>query len=179
MRKGFTLIELLVVIAIIGILATLVITQVSGAQIRARNSNAKSDINQMGKAIELFKNSDLNGSATSIAAGADQAQVTLNGATGTSFTTIFSGSQTIGTSTNTLSTYGVAILKTAASSSAYTYTYNTDDGAATGKVLQNNAATCYVIFTNAVDTGGTNILGYKILNSIASDTDTAPTTTCS
>jgi prepilin-type N-terminal cleavage/methylation domain-containing protein len=55
LRSGFTLIELLVVIAIIGILATLVITQLSGAQTRAQNSNAKSDVLEMGKAIETWK----------------------------------------------------------------------------------------------------------------------------
>jgi type IV pilus assembly protein PilA len=55
LRSGFTLIELLVVIAIIGILATLVITQLSGAQTRAQNSNAKSDVLELGKAIETWK----------------------------------------------------------------------------------------------------------------------------
>jgi prepilin-type N-terminal cleavage/methylation domain-containing protein len=79
-RRGFTLIELLVVIAIIGILATLVITQLAGAQVRARNANAKSDITQIGKAIgiELTNNAamgdkyynavDTNGTATNLTA---------------------------------------------------------------------------------------------------------------
>ena len=60
-RKGFTLIELLVVIAIIGILATLVITQLAGARIKARNSSAKSDITEAGKAVEVFKGDELAG----------------------------------------------------------------------------------------------------------------------
>ncbi|CAN5177507.1 hypothetical protein BH11PAT4_BH11PAT4_3220 [soil metagenome] len=176
MRKGFTLIELLVVIAIIGILATLVITQVSGAQIRARNSNAKSDVNQMGKAIELFKNSDLNGATTIISAAADLSSLTLVGTTGNNFKQIFSGDMVIGAPGNISSRYGVAITRTAASSDAYTYRYHTDDGAATGRVFRNNAATCYIIYTNAVDVGSTDNLGYKITNSLTSDTDTLPTT---
>ena len=60
-RSGFTLIELLVVIAIIGILATLVITQLSGARVKARNSSAKSDITEAGKAVEVLKAEDLSG----------------------------------------------------------------------------------------------------------------------
>ncbi|MEZ0287040.1 MAG: type II secretion system protein [Candidatus Paceibacterota bacterium] len=53
-KRGFTLIELLLVIAIIGILATLIITQLSGAQAKSRNAAAKSDISQMGKGIESW-----------------------------------------------------------------------------------------------------------------------------
>ncbi len=60
-RRGFTLIELLVVIAIIGILSTLVVTQLNSARIRARNSQAKNDISEMGKSADLFKNDDTAG----------------------------------------------------------------------------------------------------------------------
>lgn len=54
-KGGFTLIELMVVVAIIAVLATMVLTQLAGAQTRARNSQAKSDISEMGKAIEYWR----------------------------------------------------------------------------------------------------------------------------
>jgi prepilin-type N-terminal cleavage/methylation domain-containing protein len=63
-KHGFTLIELLVVIAIIGPKA-LPITQLAGAQVRARNSNAKSDVTQIGKAIGVEQtNSTVLGGST-------------------------------------------------------------------------------------------------------------------
>lgn len=56
-NKGFTLIELLVVISIIGILATLLMANVAGVRERARDVQRKSDINQIQKALEMYKNS--------------------------------------------------------------------------------------------------------------------------
>jgi prepilin-type N-terminal cleavage/methylation domain-containing protein len=54
--KGFTLIEMLVVISIIGILATIVIANMSGVRERARDAQRKSDISQIQKAMEMYKN---------------------------------------------------------------------------------------------------------------------------
>lgn len=56
-KRGFTLIELLVVISIIGILATLLIANIGGVRERARDAKRKSDLNQIQKALELYKNS--------------------------------------------------------------------------------------------------------------------------
>ena len=56
-NSGFTLIELLVVISIIGILSTLLMANVGGVRERARDAQRKSDINQIQKALELYKNS--------------------------------------------------------------------------------------------------------------------------
>ncbi|MFZ5366302.1 MAG: type II secretion system protein [Patescibacteria group bacterium] len=56
-KSGFTLIELLVVISIIGILATLLMANVAGVRERARDAQRKSDINQIQKALEMYKNS--------------------------------------------------------------------------------------------------------------------------
>ncbi len=56
-NKGFTLIELLVVISIIGILATLLIANIGGVRERARDAKRKSDLNQIQKALEMYKNS--------------------------------------------------------------------------------------------------------------------------
>jgi prepilin-type N-terminal cleavage/methylation domain-containing protein len=57
-KKAFTLIEMLVAITVIGILASLVINRVELSRVKARNSQAKSDISQAGRAIELYKNDD-------------------------------------------------------------------------------------------------------------------------
>jgi len=54
---GFTLIELLVVISIIGILSTLLMANVGGVRERARDAQRKNDINQVQKALEMYKNS--------------------------------------------------------------------------------------------------------------------------
>lgn len=52
--KGFTLIELLVVISIIGILATMLMINLNIANKKARDSQRKSDLNQIYTAIEAF-----------------------------------------------------------------------------------------------------------------------------
>lgn len=54
MKRGFTLIELLVVVAIIGILATVLIVNVSAAQNKARASKVRSDLTAISKAGELL-----------------------------------------------------------------------------------------------------------------------------
>lgn len=54
-QKGFTLIELLVVIAIIGILAGFIIVSMSGASDAANDSRRKADINQLAKAVMIWK----------------------------------------------------------------------------------------------------------------------------
>lgn len=56
LNKGFTLIELLVVIAVLGILAAVVLVAINPtARIQdARNSGVRSDIGQVGTAIEAY-----------------------------------------------------------------------------------------------------------------------------
>ena len=66
---GFTLIELLVVIAIIGILSTLAIMALGSARQKARDSKRVADLNQIGKALELYF-SDNNAYPTIITIGA-------------------------------------------------------------------------------------------------------------
>jgi general secretion pathway protein G len=56
MKKiGFTLIELLVVIAIIGMLSALVVPNFMGARERARDAQRKSDLKQIQKALEMYR----------------------------------------------------------------------------------------------------------------------------
>lgn len=53
-QKGFTLVELLVVISIIGVLATLVLLQLSSARARARDTKRIADVNQIRTSVESY-----------------------------------------------------------------------------------------------------------------------------
>ena len=55
MKHGFTLIELLVVIAIIGSLSALFLPNFMAARERARDTQRKSDLGQIQKALEMHK----------------------------------------------------------------------------------------------------------------------------
>jgi len=54
-KKGFTLIELLVVIAIIGMLSALLVPNFMGARERARDAQRKSDLKQIQKTLEMYR----------------------------------------------------------------------------------------------------------------------------
>ena len=55
-KNGFTLIELLVAVAIMGVLSTLVMTNMQGVRERARDVARKSDLNQIKTALRLYYN---------------------------------------------------------------------------------------------------------------------------
>lgn len=54
--QGFTILELMVVMAIIGILAALSIVSFQSSQIKARDSERKSNLKQIGLALETYYN---------------------------------------------------------------------------------------------------------------------------
>ena len=56
MNKGFTLIELLVSMGIIAVLTSMAVFNFNQARIRARDVQRKSDLGQLVKALELYKN---------------------------------------------------------------------------------------------------------------------------
>jgi prepilin-type N-terminal cleavage/methylation domain-containing protein len=148
-RRGFTLIELLVVIAIIGILATLVVTQLGAARTKARISSAKSDVTEVGKAVEVFKNDDASGGLVikpSQTPGANNC--TTGGATATpakcafdnvgsttsntivapsAWASIFTGTSFAAANSGTGNTYGVKLTTTPGAN--FVYTYYTQDAA--------------------------------------------------
>ncbi len=62
MKRAFTLIELLVVIAIIGSLSALFLPNFMAARERARDSQRKSDLKQIQKAFELYKQDQVDSS---------------------------------------------------------------------------------------------------------------------
>lgn len=55
-QRGFTLIELLVVIFILGILATLIVSNMQGARQRARDTVKKSELSNLKTALRLYYN---------------------------------------------------------------------------------------------------------------------------
>lgn len=55
-NKGFTLIELLVVITIMGILTVISIASFTNAQVKTRDSQRKSDLNALSKALMMYYN---------------------------------------------------------------------------------------------------------------------------
>ncbi len=56
LRPGFTLIELLIVIAIIGILASLILTNLTAVRERARDARRKSDLSSLQQSLRLYYN---------------------------------------------------------------------------------------------------------------------------
>jgi len=56
MNKAFTLIEILVVMAIIGILASVGLGNFQSAQVKARDSKRKAELNQVAKSLEVYFN---------------------------------------------------------------------------------------------------------------------------
>ncbi|MDP1709631.1 MAG: prepilin-type N-terminal cleavage/methylation domain-containing protein, partial [Candidatus Komeilibacteria bacterium] len=77
---GFTLIELLVVISIIGVLAGLVLINLAGVRERVRDTQRKSELNEVKKALRLYYNDSSRYPAS------------LNLTTGTAFTSSASAS---------------------------------------------------------------------------------------
>ena len=63
-NKAFTLIELLVVISILGVLATLVVTNLNEARARARDSAKKQRLSQLKSALQLYYNDFMRYPAT-------------------------------------------------------------------------------------------------------------------
>lgn len=55
-QKGFTLIELLVTMGIIAVLSGMAVFNFNQARLRARDVQRKSDLSQLQKALELYKN---------------------------------------------------------------------------------------------------------------------------
>ena len=129
--SAFTLVELLLVIAIIGILAAIVVTQVGSVRIKARNSEARSNIVGMSKSVELFRNNNSDNILTAITSGT---------ATGGTYNAINNG-DTLGSSVSnfddanfkqmwlsTAATYPVVIAHTPGTGHTYAYKTFTNPG---------------------------------------------------
>ncbi len=56
--RGFTLLEVMVVITIIGLLATVILASVADSQRNARDARRASDIREIQKSLELYRNAN-------------------------------------------------------------------------------------------------------------------------
>ena len=70
-RQGFTLIELLVVIAIIGILSSIVLVSLSGAQNKAKDARIIADLSQVRTVATLISGEEATGYTNVCASGND------------------------------------------------------------------------------------------------------------
>ncbi|MFZ3069401.1 MAG: type II secretion system protein [Microgenomates group bacterium] len=76
-KNGFTLIELLVTMGIIAVLTGMAIFNFNQARARARDVQRKSDLSQLQKALELYRN-DNNGKYPVTLSTADQTTYLIN-----------------------------------------------------------------------------------------------------
>lgn len=82
-KNAFTLLELLVVIAVIGVLVAIILPNLAGVRLRARDSALKNDLNQLKIALRMYYNDhqsypDDDGSGNMLACGASGAAICPN-----------------------------------------------------------------------------------------------------
>lgn len=94
-QVGFTIVELLIVIVVIGILAAITIVAYNGVQGRARDTQRVADMQNIVKALELYKTT--NGVYPSPVAtpNASGWEVSTNGTTATNFISALVSSKTV------------------------------------------------------------------------------------
>jgi prepilin-type N-terminal cleavage/methylation domain-containing protein len=196
---GFTLIELLVVIAIIAILATLVVTRLTSAQAKARVADAKQDVAQVGKSIEVFRTDPDSGSfpiaatVVTAAAAANNCQTPagvakkcnteyLGSASSATYmdpagkwANIFSGSLKVAPTGG--STYGIKMNKTAAPGYIYTYYTAATATAPTTGAVSNSTAYSLVADIGTADASRTGNPRYVFYSSLSGTGNSGTATT--
>lgn len=79
-KSNFTLIELIVVIVVLGILAAIVIPNISSFQKEAREAQLTADARNIQTALDMYRAKSESGSAEPILLGSDSAAVTFTAA---------------------------------------------------------------------------------------------------
>jgi prepilin-type N-terminal cleavage/methylation domain-containing protein len=163
-KRGFTLIELLVVIAIIAILATVVLSNLTGLRVKARNASTKSDVTEAGKTIEVYKNDDQSSERV---IGVTAAGVSITSTATAGGVVPFSSSTAVyaaGTATNR---YAIKIEKTPGT--GYTYKYTTVTIPATTYDMVTGSYT----FCGNIVAGGGDVVGIYSVTDGSSTTGAA------
>ena len=141
-KPAFTLIELIIVVSILGILSALVSARFNLVDTQARNTQARSDVVQVGKAIETFRTNQASGDRvidTVDAANGSTMLYASTGFTGTMPASIFGTDLAIDLQHTGKSSYPIKISRVPGKN--YKYVYATDTAVSSSSITDVESTT--------------------------------------